>query len=161
MVWTSPRTWVAGEVQTAALLNTHLRDNLKAIGDAWTAYTPTWTATGTNPAIGNGTIAGAYMQAGKLVAFRLKITMGSTTTYGSGAYLFGLPVASLAAGSDSIDISALVFDSSATGRAFRFGYMSSGSIVLADQSGTTVNATTPYTLATNDTISISGHYEAA
>lgn len=28
MAWTSPRTWVAGEVVTAALLNTHLRDNL-------------------------------------------------------------------------------------------------------------------------------------
>lgn len=28
MSWTAPRTWVAGEVVTAALLNTHVRDNL-------------------------------------------------------------------------------------------------------------------------------------
>ena len=28
MAWTAPRTWVTGEVVTAALLNTHLRDNL-------------------------------------------------------------------------------------------------------------------------------------
>lgn len=27
MSWTAPRTWVTGEVVTAALLNTHLRDN--------------------------------------------------------------------------------------------------------------------------------------
>lgn len=27
MSWTSPRTWVAGEILTAALLNTHVRDN--------------------------------------------------------------------------------------------------------------------------------------
>lgn len=27
MAWTAPRTWVAGEVLTAALLNTHVRDN--------------------------------------------------------------------------------------------------------------------------------------
>lgn len=27
MSWTSPRTWVAGETLTAALLNTHVRDN--------------------------------------------------------------------------------------------------------------------------------------
>lgn len=27
--WTAPRTWVAGEVVTAALLNTHLRDDIK------------------------------------------------------------------------------------------------------------------------------------
>lgn len=30
MSWTAPRTWVAGETLTAALLNTHLRDNLDA-----------------------------------------------------------------------------------------------------------------------------------
>lgn len=32
MAWTAPRTWVVGEVATAAQLNTHLRDNLNAIG---------------------------------------------------------------------------------------------------------------------------------
>lgn len=31
MAWTSPRTWVTGELVTAALLNTHLRDNLNAV----------------------------------------------------------------------------------------------------------------------------------
>lgn len=30
MAWTDPRTWVVGETLTAALLNTHLRDNLRA-----------------------------------------------------------------------------------------------------------------------------------
>lgn len=28
MAWTAPRTWVTGEVVTAAQLNTHLRDNI-------------------------------------------------------------------------------------------------------------------------------------
>src|SRR3990172_221146 len=28
MAWTAPRTWVTGEVVTAVLLNTHVRDNL-------------------------------------------------------------------------------------------------------------------------------------
>ncbi len=28
MAWTAPRTWVTGEVVTAALMNTHVRDNL-------------------------------------------------------------------------------------------------------------------------------------
>ena len=31
MGWTSPRTWVASEVVTAALLNQHVRDNLNAL----------------------------------------------------------------------------------------------------------------------------------
>lgn len=28
MAWTTPRTWIPGELLTASLLNTHLRDNL-------------------------------------------------------------------------------------------------------------------------------------
>lgn len=28
MAWTTPRTWVTGEIVTAALMNTHVRDNL-------------------------------------------------------------------------------------------------------------------------------------
>lgn len=28
-IWTPPRTWTTGEIVTAALLNTHLRDNLE------------------------------------------------------------------------------------------------------------------------------------
>jgi hypothetical protein len=32
MAWTAPRTWVTGEVVTAAQMNTHLRDNLLEVG---------------------------------------------------------------------------------------------------------------------------------
>ena len=31
MAWTAPKTWVPGEMATAALLNTHVRDNLLAL----------------------------------------------------------------------------------------------------------------------------------
>jgi len=33
MAWTTPRTWVVGEMVNASLLNTYLRDNLKFIRD--------------------------------------------------------------------------------------------------------------------------------
>jgi len=33
VAWTAPRTWVAGEVVTAAELNTHVRDNLTFLHD--------------------------------------------------------------------------------------------------------------------------------
>lgn len=33
MAWTAPRTWVAGEIVTAALLNAHLRDDLLDLAD--------------------------------------------------------------------------------------------------------------------------------
>ena len=32
MAWTTPKTWSAGETLTAANFNTHIRDNLNAIG---------------------------------------------------------------------------------------------------------------------------------
>ena len=31
MAWTTPRTWVAGELVTASIMNTHVRDNLTAL----------------------------------------------------------------------------------------------------------------------------------
>ncbi len=31
MVWTAPRTWTAGEVVTASIMNVHVRDDLNAL----------------------------------------------------------------------------------------------------------------------------------
>ena len=31
MAWTTPRRWVGGDMATAALLNTHIRDNLMSL----------------------------------------------------------------------------------------------------------------------------------
>lgn len=44
MAWTTPRTWVAGEIPTAAIFNTHVRDNLNAIGKPVWAFA-SWPAT--------------------------------------------------------------------------------------------------------------------
>lgn len=53
MAWTTPRTWTDGEVPTAAIFNTHVRDNIAwhhsgdgawtspAIGGGWSAYDAT------------------------------------------------------------------------------------------------------------------------
>lgn len=61
---------------------------------AFASYTPTWTGTSTNPAIGNGTETGKYLQLGKLVIGWFLVTAGSTSTYGSGGvYQFAMPVA--------------------------------------------------------------------
>lgn len=47
MAWTTPRTWVAGELVTAALFNTHIRDNENALP----TVTSTITTTGTQTAL--------------------------------------------------------------------------------------------------------------
>ena len=89
--WTAtPRTWVAGEVPTAANFNSDVRDFGRAFSDAWTSYTPTLTASTTNPT--NWTQTGYYMRAGKLVIAKFKLTAGASVTAGSGTYRVALPV---------------------------------------------------------------------
>ncbi|MGW0785746.1 hypothetical protein [Streptomyces sp. NPDC002913] len=87
----APRLWVVGEVVSATVMNTEIRDQFNSMFDAWTTYTPTWTGATTNPVLGNGAITGRYIKWGRTVIASVQITMGSTTTYGSGAYTIGVP----------------------------------------------------------------------
>src|SRR4051794_40573023 len=93
-LWTTPRTWVADEIVMAATFNTHLSDNIRAAfpngPDAWTIYSPVLTA-GPNPTLGNSTITGSYLLVGSTVHFRVRITIGSTFSAGSGTYSISLP----------------------------------------------------------------------
>lgn len=59
---------------------------------AGTAYTPTWTGSGSNPSIGNGGLGGRYWLVGKILFLRIQLTVGSTTAFGTGQWSFGLPV---------------------------------------------------------------------
>lgn len=54
-------------------------------------WTPTWTGSITNPAIGNGSIVATYVKLGKSCNISLLVQMGSTTTFGSGVWSFTLP----------------------------------------------------------------------
>ena len=67
-----------------------------SLGSAWTAYTPTWGASTTNPTIGNGSIAGAYRQLGKTIMFRAQVSFGTTTTFGAGGHTLTAPVTQIA-----------------------------------------------------------------
>ncbi|MER5892272.1 hypothetical protein [Streptomyces sp. NPDC001876] len=87
----APKTWVVGEVVSAATMNTEIRDQFNSMFAAWTTYTPTWTGATTNPVLGNGVITGRYIKVGRTCTASIQLTTGSTTTYGSGAYSFGVP----------------------------------------------------------------------
>lgn len=67
-------------------------ERVAATEAAWTSWTPTWTASGSNPALGNGTLVGAYKQIGSLVIARFKLTIGSSTTKGTGNWRLSYPV---------------------------------------------------------------------
>lgn len=158
MAWTAPRTWVASEVVTASIGNTHWRDNLKMIGDAWEAYTPTllnWT-------LGNGTLTGKRMLAGKWVRFSIELTLGSTSTT-AGNLRFAAPATPRIA-TDLVPIgTAYLLDTSASARRLwvaAYTTVGGTGICPHDASGTGINATTPWTWATGDLVSINGEFES-
>jgi len=169
MSWTAPRTWVAAETVTASIMNVHVRDNLKAIGDAWASYSPTWTATGTNPAIGNGSIAGRAALVGKTVLFRAVVTMGTTTTFGTGTYLLDVPAAAVASAAGRCTMGGSARDDSAAADYPIWGIVAASTVAAplrtlpttAGNAFAGVNATVPFTLANLDSLTIEGAMEAA
>lgn len=125
-------------------------------------YSPTWTAS-TPPAIGDGTIAGTYMRFGKMVYAHIKITAGSTTTFGAGEYTVSLPYT--ANGSTGVGAVLLTDDgvawhagvcrlSSTTTLKCHFG-------AYTNANGGAWNATFPQTFGSGDFIEISITYQAA
>jgi hypothetical protein len=54
------------------------------------SYTPTWTAAAVNPSLGDGTLTGKFVRAGRAVTDSFSLVIGSTTTTGTGEYAFTL-----------------------------------------------------------------------
>jgi len=94
---TTPVAGMVAWLTTPGALSYYTGSAWIALG-AWNAYTPVWTAATTNPAIGDGTLNGKYAVVGKVCHFSMLAGFGSTTTFGSGTYGFGLPVTAGALG---------------------------------------------------------------
>ncbi|MET9088151.1 hypothetical protein ABZX77_40780 [Streptomyces sp. NPDC004237] len=161
----APRTWVVGEVVTAALMNQEIRDQFNSFFAAWTAYTPVWTSTGTAPAIVNGTLTGRYMKVGRTVTCEINLVAGSSTTFGTGNYSWSLPVTAASSGMAIVGSSMLlgvdrwngsiVVSSAAT---------TVGAFVPISATNTRSNfitSTQPETLASGAQIRLTFQYEAA
>jgi hypothetical protein len=58
---------------------------------AWTSHTPTWTATTTNPSLGNGTLVSRWCRIGRTIHWQGLLTCGSTTTGGGAIWFMSLP----------------------------------------------------------------------
>lgn len=129
------------------------------------AYTPTWTAASVNPAIGNGTLTGKYVQRGKMCWFNLRMVPGGTTTFGTGVYSWSLPLT--AADADAIRAQGEIVD---TGTAFWSTWArqsgpgsTTTSIVLGSSGSTTSNVqpASPMTWVSTDQLVLAGEYEVA
>jgi hypothetical protein len=160
----TPRTWVVGEVVTAALLNTEIRDQLNSMFDVWTTYTPTWTAS-TNPALGNGTLTGRYIKIGRTVTVSILLTCGSTTTYGSGAYAFGLPFPAAAATVPYLGSARLTNSATWHGQASLVAGGSSFNVTVptsaTNSQSANMSGVTPETLASGASIRATLTYQSA
>lgn len=85
--------WLAGQRVTAADLNAATQQS------AWTPYPVTWTSTGTAPSVGvGGTLVGYYAKVGRLVTVKIALTSGGSTAYGTGNYIFSLPLTAAVTG---------------------------------------------------------------
>lgn len=127
------------------------------------SYTPTWTNSGTANSLGNGTIAGTYIQIGKFVSFRIIFTYGSTTTSGNGVWVFSVPVTAVGSGPAAGGIGLVATDVSASaiyaGAAINSTLSSFVPVTLASPVAA-FTATAPVTWATGDQVYMSGYYFA-
>lgn len=147
--------------EDGALAVRNLADALDPAG-GWTAYAPAWTASVTNPTLGNGSLTGQYRKVGKTVQYRISLQLGTTSVRGSGAYAFSLPVA--ARFTSTPCGTAYMRDSSAAANVFRFPIIAvAGTINLYDFANPAVAVTdsVPWLWANADQIVIVGTYEAA
>lgn len=161
MAWTDLGPYTVGRF-TAAMAEL-LRGNFKAIGDPWTAYTPAWTATTTNPVLGNGTMTGDYIKAGKFVVFRIRLTMGSTTTFGTGtSYSWSLPFTAVSSSTGDPVGGSTLWDSSASSYFPQHAFLiNTTGVGIAYENGNRVSPSSPLAWGTGDKIYIQGAYEAA
>lgn len=139
-----------------------------SVSNSWTAYTPTWSSSGTAPAIGNGTLTGRYIQLGKLVVFRIFWQAGSTTTFGTGYWTWTLPVTRSTAGNSGTPVVNGHFnDNSLNKYSAVFSIFQTGAndftLGAAGEAGNAnaLGATSPVTMANLDFIIMVGTYEAA
>jgi len=132
-------------------------------GPAWT----TWSPTLTNLTLGNGTVTAKYFKRGKTLDYRFKFVLGSTSAVGT-APRFSLPFAAhgdyvvqqdLGGYSVLVDAGINLY----TGSVRFVSDLSNVEFVLTGTNGVhgVVNATTPFTFATNDGLRAYGRLELA
>lgn len=165
MAWTAPRTWTTGELVTAAIMNTHVRDNLSAgfpTDAVWTTWSPSYNAAVT---VGNGTATARYVQVGTLVMAEWSLLLGSTSAIGV-APTISLPVTANAGVSDWHGWGRILDAGTAEFKAIvSFNSTTVMKPLVETASGTYVGvsdltSTTPMTWATNDILRLTVIYEA-
>lgn len=126
-------------------------------------FTPTWTGSGSNPSLGDGTLTGHWQKiADKLHWFTIYLAYGSTSSAGTGFYSFGNLPFTVKSTSPAEQVVAAQIRDSGTARFTATGILSAGAttvgqIIVGDATGARqFSGTVPITLATGDTCIVEG-----
>jgi hypothetical protein len=155
---TTPATWTAATVPTAATFNTEVRDAFVGIQAAWESYTPAisgWT-------LSNGTVTGKFIRVGKTVHARGRYTVGSSDTK-AGELLVSLPVAARATYTDPWPLGACSMTDVSASASHQWSVIARSTTTIAARgsAGKITSATAPFTWATGDLFFWTVTYEAA
>lgn len=129
-----------------------------ADGNAWTAYTPVWSAS-SSAITAPHTVTGAYQQIGKTVNYRIRVVVG-TGGIGTGTYEWTLPVTA----KEGISVvGGLLFRRGSTLFYERLAFSNTAAtgVQASDNAGARMTNAAPAAPQSGDVISISGTYEAA
>lgn len=128
-------------------------------------FAPAWTGSSSNPAIGNGTLYGKFVIRGTMVSVVIALTIGSTTTLGTGTWAFSIPVPASNDAGDGWILPVRIRDAGIADHS-RFGQISAGGttipffVQLDDNTNVaTIDATTPMAWGNGDAMRIQGEYE--
>lgn len=136
------------------------------IDNVYFDFTPVWTAASVNPSLGNGTLTGRLVRTNRLVKVTMYLTIGSTTTTGTGVWTFALPASlswmtasKLAIGScyglrSGVNFQVGVSISNTDPNTF-------GVILLSHAGGNNWGPTTPVTWASGDYVRMDVTFELA
>lgn len=169
MAWSSVTPPTAGTPVSDITFGVPVATNMGILGNAWIDDTATrsaatiWTANTSNPTLGNGTLVSRYRLTGKTLDWEVLITMGSTTTFGSGQWKLVPPATPLTTGGEH-PVGALL-DTSSGNRYAVYAIRNSGSFDL--QASVTagpfnsIDASTPMAWNTGDQLSFRHTCEVA
>lgn len=136
----------------------------------WDNYTPTILSTGagTDWALGNATVTGQYVRIGRFVAGNAQIVFGNTSVFGTKALLLSVPLDMRTVTTTNAVMGIARYNDTSAGSPYvgGLGYHSATYVALFAHSVSAtfglfdgVVATTPFTWANTDTISVNFYYE--
>lgn len=140
-------------------INGYYERNRSIQNGVWQSFTPQWKSTGTQPTIGNGSILGRYTLIGKTCIFHIDLSIGSTSTVGSGTYLLTIPLSAGGGMNFAFNTWGLLAQSAFYSN---FGaQIYSATEFYLTVGGSAWSPTNPTTLTASDHMHITGTYEIA